>query len=256
LFLPAKLTTGGDFTNGTLKDEKLGVDGQNNTVVTHQQSSTSGLFLQNEWASVRAKFLVGVRFDHYRVEDISHESEEPVSGHVIIPRATFLYDITNDFQYRLSYAKGYRAPQIFDEDLHIETSGARRITHTNDPGLKQETSHSINSSVNFTKVLNNTLFEVLVEGFYTSLQDPFANEYTPVDADGNVEYVRVNATDGAYVTGINSELNMATMKNLMVQLGFTWQKSRYEKAQAWGEDPQATTRSFLRTPDQYGYLTV
>jgi outer membrane receptor for ferrienterochelin and colicins len=255
VFLPATLIVGGDFTNGSLKDEKLGVQGESNTLIANQQSMTGGIFIQNEWASERAKFSLGLRFDSYRVSDHTHEGEEPVTGNVVNPRVTFLYDLVKDLQFRASYAKGYRAPQIFDEDLHIETSGARRITHSNDPSLKLETSHSLSSSFNYHKVVKNILIELLAEGFYTRLLDPFANVYSPADSAGNVEYVRVNATDGAYVAGLNTELSIANMKNLTVQVGFTLQKSEYDTPQAWGEMEENTTQSFLRTPNQYGYLT-
>lgn len=256
IFLPAKLTMGADFTSGRLEDQKLGVNGESNTVIANQLSQTIGIIAQNEWHTEKAKFLVGLRYDTYNVQELNHETGEgDTDGSVLIPRASLLYDFTHHLQLRLSYAKGYRAPQIFDEDLHIETSGARRITHSNSPDLIQETSHSYSASLSFDHVANNILFEILVEGFYTSLHDPFANEFTPIDDADNVEYVRVNAGEGAFVTGLNTEINVANMKKMMLQLGFTIQKSEYETAQAWGEDETNTTKSFLRTPDNYGYLT-
>ena len=68
------------------------------------------------------------------------------SGNVLSPRLTLKYDLIPAMQLRASYSQGYRAPQIFDEDLHIETSGSRKVLHVNDPGLKQETSHSFMGS--------------------------------------------------------------------------------------------------------------
>ncbi len=254
-FSPSTVTVGADNTTGTLEDVKLGSGGLANTVIANQLTNTSGLFLQNEWKSEKSKFLVGFRFDHYSVSDRLYEGEEDVTGNVFIPRITFLHDFSDDLQYRLSYAKGYRAPQIFDEDLHIETSGARRITHSNAPDLRQETSHSFSTSLNYSKAVGNILYEVLVEGFYTILQDPFANDYSPIDSLGNVEYVRINAEDDATVSGVNTELNIGTMSGLMMQLGFTFQKSQYENPQPWGDIETNTTKSFLRAPDQYGYLT-
>ena len=253
LFSPSVLTLGIENTNTSLKDEKLGTQGDLNTLIADQRSNTIGSYVQNEWNTGRFKFLLGFRFDHYDIIDKSND-HEAVSGNVLIPRASFLYNINEDLQYRLSYAKGYRAPQIFDEDLHIETSGARRVTHRNDPGLKQETSHSVSTSFNFSKAMNKVLYEFLIEGFYTKLLDPFVNIYSPADSLGNVEYLRTNATDGARVTGVNLELNLATMKNLSFQLGMTIQISEYDKPQPWGEDETQLTRSFLRTPNTYGYL--
>ncbi|MCD4730214.1 MAG: TonB-dependent receptor, partial [Bacteroidales bacterium] len=255
LFLPATITTGADNTNGTLKDEKLGVLGESNTMIANQRTNTTGLFLQNEWQSDKAKILIGLRFDRYSISDRNHSEKKPVSENVIIPRATFLYDFADNLQFRLSYAKGYRAPQIFDEDLHIETSGARRITHSNDPNLKQETSHSFSSSINTHKTHKNILYEILVEGFYTRLNNPFANIYSPADSLGNVKYIRINAHSGAFVAGVNTELNIATIKNHTLQIGFTFQTSQYEESQPWGEEEGNVSKNFMRTPNQYGYIT-
>ena len=55
-----------------------------------------------------------------------------------------MYNLNDMLQARVSYSQGYRAPQIFDEDLHIETSGSRQVINENDPNLKQESSQNTN----------------------------------------------------------------------------------------------------------------
>ncbi len=54
---------------------------------------------------------------------------------------------------------------------------SRRVIHENSPYLKQETSHSYMASFDFNKQLGKIYVGLLVEGFYTQLNDPFANEY-------------------------------------------------------------------------------
>jgi hypothetical protein len=71
------------------------------------------------------------------------------------PRVTIKYDVKEFLQARISYSQGYRALQIFDEDLHIETSGSRRVIHVNSPDLKQETSSRIMLSLDFNKKIGN-----------------------------------------------------------------------------------------------------
>ncbi len=85
---------------------------------------------------------MGARFDHYKISDQARGEEAAKEGHVFSPRISFMYEVLESLQARVSYSQGYRAPQIFDEDLHIETSGSRQVIHVNDPDLKQETSHS------------------------------------------------------------------------------------------------------------------
>jgi outer membrane receptor for ferrienterochelin and colicins len=82
---------------------------------------------------------------------------------------SFLYEFIKEIQARISYSQGYRAPQIFDEDLHIETSGSRQVIHENEPGLKQETSHSIMASLDFNRQFGTVYTGLLAEGFHTDL---------------------------------------------------------------------------------------
>jgi outer membrane receptor for ferrienterochelin and colicins len=192
---------------------------------------------------------VGARLDHYQIED-QEQAGEDKSGNVLSPRVTLKYDVKKYLQARLSYSQGYRAPQIFDEDLHIETSGSRRVIHRNSPDLEQETSHSFMASLDFNKLVGTVNIGLLVEGFYTQLNDAFVNEFSAPDQNGEVIYTRINANDGANVQGINIELNVVPLTPFSLKTGFTLQKSRYEEVQEFDE------KKFLRTPEQYGYLTL
>ena len=254
LFSPALLTTGIEMNGGNLNDKKLGyydpVEDKHygNTLVADQKMTTQAAFLQSEWKMSKAVLTAGVRFDHYTVSDKTSESAD-VTGNVFSPRISLLYNITNHLQFRTGFARGFRAPQIFDEDLHIETSGSRQVIHENDPGLKQESSNSFNASLDYTFHIDKWQFQLLGEGFYTLLIDPFANEYGTPDASGTVVYTRINAEDGASVKGINIELNASPSAKMQFQSGFTLQRSEFEKPQEFNE-----TR-FFRSPDSYGYVS-
>jgi outer membrane receptor for ferrienterochelin and colicins len=89
----------------------------------------------------------------------------------------------------------------------------------------------------------------LAEGFYTLLEDPFYT-YTNNELSANI---RDNSADNASVTGVNIELKSYVIKSLEAQLGITFQNSKYEKAQAWGDEEQSVSTEFMRTPDSYGY---
>ena len=255
----SSLIVGIDNNNNRLEDTKLGSNGQPNTTIVNQFVNTLGSFMQYDLKYEKTKFSLGLRYDNYLIRDLEKDSDhkqEDINGDVFAPRATFLWDISSTIQYRLSYAKGYRAPQIFDEDLHIEASGSRRILHANAPDLSQETSHSYSTSFNFINNVGTVLTELLVEGFYTRLQDPFAYEYEQVDSTNTFISVRKNAEDGAYVAGMNLEFNAAFPHNISLGMGFTWQTSRYDSPQYWGDGEESVTREFLRSPGQYGYLNL
>ena len=255
LFSPATITSGLEFNGGNLVDEKLGYyDPEEdvhygNTLVADQTTSTQAGFLQSEWNTDKLVFSAGLRLDHYKIGDKAH-SDESISGDVFSPRISVLYDIFYNLQFRAGFARGFRAPQIFDEDLHIETSGSRKVLHRNADDLKQESSNSYTASLDFSNLQGGWQYQFLVEGFYTQLIDPFANEFGTPDEDGVVVYTRVNAEEGAHVAGLNVELNASPSGQFQLQSGFTFQKSEFEKPQEFGE-----TR-FFRTPNTYGYLSI
>ncbi|MCA1760670.1 MAG: TonB-dependent receptor, partial [Bacteroidales bacterium] len=254
-FAPAAITSGLELNGSWLQDDKLGYYDfeedihRENTKVADQQLSTRAAFLQSEWNRDKWVITTGLRFDNYNVTDQNGESKK-VSGNVFSPRLSFLYNLNRHLQARLGFAKGFRAPQIFDEDLHIETSGSRQVLHRNDPNLKQETSNSFSASLNYTYESGKWQYQFLAEGFYTSLNNPFANEYGTPDENGVVIYTRTNAEDGAKVQGINLEFNASPSNRWQLQSGFTLQKSAFEEPQEFDE-----TR-FFRSPDRYGYASL
>ncbi len=254
------LVSGIENTNGSLSDEKLAYrewDTESaeyihypNTVVADQLMNTSGLFLQGDYRFGKLKASAGARFDHYMIRDVHRPENDDVTGEVISPRMNLLFDVHEHIQARLSYSQGYRAPQIFDEDLHIETSGARQIYHENSPDLSQERSHSATASIDFHPHFGKNTIEVTMESFYTRLIDPFANEFGFPDEGGKVIYTRVNAEGFAEVYGINLEMNWFYSDIFNLSSGFTAQRSFFSEPQEFN------TRKFFRTPDNYGYLTA
>ncbi|WP_372648288.1 TonB-dependent receptor domain-containing protein [Draconibacterium sp.] len=255
LFSPATITSGIETSGSSLEDEKLGYYDAaedvhyGNTQIADQGMTNYGAFVQSEWKTDKVVFSAGLRYDHYNIEE-KIENNDDVNGNVISPRVSLLYNIAEHLQFRSSFGRGFRAPQIFDEDLHIETSGSRKVLHENDPNLKQESSNSFTASLDYSNEFGDWQYQLLVEGFYTQLVDPFANEYGTPDENGTVIYTRVNAEDGARVQGINIELNASPSQKFQLQSGFSVQKSEFEAEQEFGE------KRFFRTPNTYGYLSA
>ncbi len=264
-FKSSSLIAGTEVTGGRLTDTRLGypdlsdavidedtitsVPHVENTTITRQLSLTNGYFLQYEATLGRASVVLGGRYDNYRIRDLENEGNDK-PGHVFSPRVSFRYEIIPSLHGRLSYSKGFRAPQIFDEDLHIETSGSRQVINVNDPGLKEETSHSFMASLDFNRLIGSVTTGLLVEGFYTRLNDPFVNDIGVPDSEGTVIYTRRNADGGAAVRGTNIELKLKPLKVLMLTSGLTLQTSAYDAAQEFDE------RSFFRSPSAYGFFAV
>jgi outer membrane receptor for ferrienterochelin and colicins len=261
LFGESTLTSGFEFTGENLVDTKLGfqdfeagmANGEliftDNLIVADQQSFTAGLFSQYDFGWNDFRFSLGARLDNYRVVD-KEKNFDPKTGLMLSPRVSSMYNFSPELQARLSYAQGYRAPQIFDEDLHIETSGARQVIHINSPDLTAETSHSYMASADFNHLIGNTFFSVLAEGFYTLLKNPFVLEFGEPDENGRVEYIRGNADENAVIQGVNTEINIVPGRNLNINLGITFQQSQYEEEQEFGE------KRFFRSPNSYGFAAA
>lgn len=261
----SNLIAGIENTGGFLTDKKLGYPDYRNAVIVNdsivfvphtgnitvsdQSSLTSGAFVQYDLKLNRFKLGLGGRVDKFKITDHA-KGDEAKEGFVFIPRINMMYEVFNSLQARLSYSQGYRAPQIFDEDLHIETSGARQVINVNDPDLKQETSHSFMASLDYNGLIGTASAGLLVEGFYTKLQNPFYNEIGQPDNEGKVIYTRRNSEEGAAVKGINVEFKLKPLNNFILTSGFTFQSSLYDVKQ------QFDTRKFLRTPNDYGYLNA
>lgn len=237
LFMPAEFTGGAEYSYDDLTDTMLGY---NRTIA--QTVHIGSLFLQNEWKTDRWSFLVGGRFDKHNLID-----------HVIFsPRANVRYNPTKDINLRLSYSSGFRAPQAFDEDLHITAVGGDvAIIHLT-PGLKEEKSQSLSASADWYHRFGEVQTNFLIEGFYTNLSDVFVLEDTGKDAEGNILMERRNGK-GAKVMGINLEGKVA-YEWMQFQAGFTFQRSRYKEPELWSQTV-APQKKMFRAPDKYGYFT-
>lgn len=261
-FGKSSLVAGLENTGDFLLDKKLGspfysivndsikIDHSENTIVSDQSSITTGVFAQYELKLNKFKIVAGARYDHYKIADFTPDGETK-TGDVVSPRLSVMYEVLKELQARVSYSQGYRAPQIFDEDLHIETSGSRKVIHENAMDLTQETSHSIMASFDFNKLIGTVYTGFLMEGFYTKLVDAFDNNYGAADENGTVIYTRVNAEGGATVKGVNMELKLKLLKDFSLTSGFTLQTSEFEEPQ---ED--FNEKRFFRTPNQYGFFAL
>ena len=236
-FMPAELTAGIEYTCNNMDDKYVSLNRDMN-----QTTAVVGGFLQNEWKTKQFGILVGARLDKHNL------MSEPVFS----PRGTFRYNPTDKINFRASYSSGYRAPQAYNEDLHIEAVGGALGLIELDPTLKPEYSHSLSASVDLYRNFGRLQTNLLIEGFYTVLNDVFTLEKTRENEQGNLIYTRRNAA-GATVTGINVEAKSGLPGIFELQLGYTYQQSRYKEPEQWSNQLTPQKRMF-RAPDSYGYF--
>ncbi len=241
IFSPATFTAGLEYQNNAMHDVMVGYNRD-----MKQDVRIWGLFAQNEWRMRLFSILLGLRADKHNL----------IKNPIISPRVNFMYKPSRNLQARLTWSTGFRAPQAYDEDLHITAVGGEGVLIQLAEGLKPERSNSFSGSVDWMFNLGHWQANLLVEGFYTDLADVFVLEMIGHDAQGNAIQERRNGS-GARVYGGNLDVKIAHGKDIALQLGFTAQRSRYKEAEHWSENPHvAPTRNMWRTPDYYGYFTL
>ena len=242
LFAPSTFTSGIEYQNNSLHDRMLGYDRD-----MKQDVRIASTFVQNEWRLHQFTLLAGGRMDKHNL------IERPI----LSPRVNLLYKPKESLQARLTYSTGFRAPQAYDEDLHVTAVGGEGVLITLTDNLREERSNSYSGSVDYTTTFGHWAANVLVEGFYTGLDHVFILEDMGHNAEGIAIKERRNGS-GARVYGANLDAKLAHGKEAVLSLGFTAQRSRYNTPEVWSEDKDGnplTTSRMMRTPDYYGYFT-
>ena len=236
--IPSTFTFGTEYSYNSLHDVMTGYNRD-----FSQTTGIYGAYLQNEWSSTKVNFLVGGRLDKHNLVDKV----------IFSPRVSLRYSPSDQAGFRVNYSSGYRAPQAFNEDLHIEAVGGGVGLIIIDPNLKPEYSHSFTASADLYHSFGNLQTNLLIEGFYTKLDDVFILE--PGDeVDGNRIWNRTNGA-GAKVAGVSADLKIGITSKFDIQAGYTYQKSEYTEVEVWSDDVEGT-KTMFRSPDNYGYLTA
>lgn len=236
------LTVGAEYNFNGLHDRMLGYNRD-----MKQNVHVIGAYAQNEWKNEQWSVLIGARLEKHNL----------LSKPVCTPRATVRYTPVEGLVLRAGYSSGYRAPQAYDEDLHVAAVGGNVSLISLDPDLRPEYSHSATLSADWYKEFGKWEVNLTAEGFYTYLQDVFFLREDGKDSRGNILFTRTNA-HGAWVGGLNIEGKVAYQTstfNFQLSAGYTWQQSLYTEPQKWSEVVPAQTRMH-HTPDNYGYLLL
>jgi len=228
-----------------------------------------GNYGQLEWQVMEQwSFLIGGRYDFLSIDGLYELQEDRFNNvqqfGVFTPRASTLIHLQPKLKLRLAYAQGYRGPQAFDEDLHIETVGGAALFTRLDPELRTERSNSYNISLDYSGQAGLLEFNFVADAFLTQLENPFINS-NQVELPNGISVITKRNGSAATVNGINLEANMAYSSTWMIQAGATIQSAFYEKKEEiWAPESLAdnnrdsiiSTDQILRTPNHYGYLSL
>lgn len=227
---------GGQATWEDLLDEQPAYDRRTDAVY-----SNLGLFLQDDWAFAKGwSLMYGLRADR-------HSSVDRI---IASPRVALMISPQEALSIRASLARGFRAPQAFDEDLHLSSVGGEVRFIRLDPDLREErsTNYMLGAEWRPEAGPGQALFEI--NAFFTRLDDLFLAREHDDPGTGALELVKVNHGD-AHVYGLEANAGWGIGDDLVLQGGLVFQRARFGEA-----EPDFGSRDFFRTPNRYGNLTL
>ena len=256
------LTVGSEINHTNTEDQIPGYER-----LIDQTVNSIGAYVQYEWKpSKKFTALVGARLDNvnvdgqYRITGIDRNVD--VNQTAFSPRLTLTYQFTKALKFRGGYARGFRAAQAFNEDLHISSVGGEPQFVILSENLRTEYSNAFTGSLNYSKNIYLLQMDFLVEGFYTTLESPFTLVSTGAVLPNGSILEEVRNGSGARVYGTNFEFGISPNPAWQFQLGGTLQRSEYDEPQALFEtdgtpgESDIVVNEFVRTPNFYGYLNA
>lgn len=257
-----ELTLGVEHNHNNTEDN---IPGYNRVI--DQETNAIGGYVQYEWKPTdRFTALIGTRLDNVDVDGQftigGIERAVDVNQTALSPRLTLSYKITDNLKFRGGYARGFRAPQAFNEDLHISSVGGEPqfVILSND--LETEFSNAFTGSLNYSKNLGLLQLDFLAEGFFTTLQDPLTIVSTGATLENGSILEEVRNGPGARVYGSNFEFGVSPNTQWQFQLGGTIQRTQFDQPQLLFEsdgtagETDIAVNEFVRTPNTYGYLNA
>jgi outer membrane receptor for ferrienterochelin and colicins len=253
---------GVEYSGNSVKDEIAGYE-----KLIDQKVNTMGFYGQFEWKTAdRLTLFLGTRYDVVNVDGVykigAINRDVDFNKGVFSPRFTLLYDVFPGAQLRGGYARGFRAPQAFDEDLHISSVDGEQKFVILSEELDMETSDAYTMSFNVGKNIGIVQSNFLVEGFYTKLNNQFQRvNLGQLESGAFLEETRNGS--GATVSGVNLEYSISPSKFYSFQVGGTIQRAMYDEDEVLFEPEEGSTEfpsvivsEFIRTPNTYGFLSA
>ena len=132
--------------------------------IIDQTYDETGIYAQDDWKiSKKFSLLSGLRLNTHTA--LNHL--------ILTPRLSLLVNLTKKITWRTTFSTGFRAPQVFDEDLHITQVGGVGMMIVNSPDLKEESSYSFTTGFDYGRQYERYNLQFSLEGFYTRLANTF-----------------------------------------------------------------------------------
>ncbi|MGO1540208.1 MAG: TonB-dependent receptor plug domain-containing protein [Luteimonas sp.] len=243
------LAFGVQYRREQVRDDQR--DGAGATVLrgVRETYTNLGAFVQDEWAVADTVDLVmGVRADR------SSALDDPIFS----PRVALAWKAGPAATWRAGVSTGFRAPEAFSEDLHVDTLGAEPVRIRNADDLREERATTAMLGFDWRPAGSALTWDATAS--MTELRDTFVLSEIRGD-DAGLYQVRDNAS-GSKVAGFETNLGWQASDTLRLASGVAWYRSRFDEAQVIfddGEDGDATviaSREYLKTPRWSGQVQL
>lgn len=218
-------------------------DGAGATLVRGDRETFSnlGVFVQDEWAATEHLDLVlGARADR----------SGALARTIVSPRVALAWRASPATTWRAGVSTGFRAPEAFSEDLHVDTLGAEPVRIRNADALREERARTAMLGVDWRTADGGLRWDATAS--WTRLRNTFVLSDIRQDAEGLYQ-VRDNAS-GAQVAGLETNLGWQAADTLRLTFGLAWYRARHDQAQVVFDDTDEggqtvlAQRDYLKTP--------
>lgn len=200
--------------------------------------------------------IVGIRIDKHSM----------VNNLMVNPRMSVKFSPIPSIALRGNFSTGYRAPQAFNEDLHIQVVNGDLQIHLPGNNLREERSKSYSFNMQHRYSTEDINISTSVETFYTVLDGVFVYNNIGKDALGNQVFERINGNN-SIVRGLTFDITGTYGSSLSLRASFTSQKNSFSDEIEWSEREveipgqvptliKQSTKQYLRTPNNYGFFSL
>ncbi len=234
------LLAGFQYRTESVADFSVDADGRLLGTLVDDRFDTRGAFVQDEWTlGTGLRLVLGGRVDK------SSELDDLVFS----PRIGLWASPNSSLVLRANYSTGFRAPDVFSEDIHVDVLGAAPIRIRNAPGLLAERADSVSLGFDWRPTWRNGAFTLDGQAYITRIRDTFVLGEIERAGDGALFRTRTNAS-GSRVAGGEINLGYRFSGSLNATIGMAYIDARYDDPQPVFHNGATvlTTRRFLKTP--------
>lgn len=238
------LSLGVQYRQESVTDDNLSFEGEFLNTLVDEDFDTLGVFGQTEWTvSSTTRLIGGLRADwSSEVDDV-----------ILSPRAGIWFSPTEEWVIRGNVSTGFRAPEVFNEDIHIDTLGAAPIRTINSDDLTEERAVSYALGFDYDPLWARGALDLDGQIYYTDLKDTFFLGDIQTSPEGDLFQVRSNAGESK-VLGAEFTARTRPVDALQLSLSGAYVEARFDEAQLIFEEAgqQILTRRYLKTPEWTG----